>query len=181
MTSGQSIVYDDPAAATVNSYTTATTTYTAAGLLIAVPVEGYNFATSTSSASQSATASAPETPTTNIATSITSSTSSTGPATSTSAQSSGLTVGAKVGIGVGVAAVALIVAAIVAAVLFSRRRRKRGVDAMAPSELHGDGTVELPANRGTKARAFVEYYGPQETSQRTMSEVDGSSRPVELQ
>jgi hypothetical protein len=114
------------------------------------------------------TASTSESSGMNIATSISS---SAGPSTSTSAQSSGLTSGAKAGIGAGVAVVALIVAAIMVAVLVFCRRRKRVVGASAANELPGS----------TKAGVFVDHNGPHEMYHRTISEVDGTFRPVELQ
>lgn len=177
MTSGQSIVYANPViddSATFNSYTTATTTYTASGLLVAVPVEGYNFATSTSSSSQIITTSALQTTGTSTGTN---NSSSAGPTTSsTSAKSSGLTTGAKAGIGVGAAAAVIIVAAILA--VFAIRRRRKGV---VGASAQRDGRSELPGNEGTKTGAFFHQNEPQEMYQRTVSEVDGNPRPVELQ
>jgi hypothetical protein len=153
MTSGQSLTYASPAS---NSYAVATTAFTDSALLIAVPVEGYNFAASTTSSSTSA-------PSTTA--SLKSNTAGAGPPTNTSAQTSGLTGGAKAGIGVGVAGFVLILSAVVAALFFLRRRRRY---ALAASELPSGGENK----RGTLVEA---------DSEPERSEIDGSSRPVELQ
>ena len=153
MTSGQSLTYASPA---LNSYVVATTAFTDSALLIAVPVEGYNFAASTTSSSTS-------TPSTTA--SSKSNATGAGPSTNTSAQTSGLAGGAKAGIGVGVAGFVFILSAVVAALLFLRRRRRY---TLAPSE--------LPNGGENKGGTLVEAdSGPQR------SEIDGSSRPVELQ
>ena len=157
MTTGQSLTYASPVS---NSYVVATTAFTDSALLIAVPVEGYNFAVSTTGSSTSA-------PSTTA--SLKSNTTGAGPSTNTSAQTSaqtsGLTEGAKAGIGVGVAGFVLILSAVLAALLFLRRRRRY---ALAPSE--------LPSGGENKGGTLVEA-----DSEPQRSEIDGSSRPVELQ
>ena len=122
MTSGQSLTYASPAS---NSFTVATTAFTDSALLIAVPVEGYNFAASTTTPSTSGSS------TTAI---LTRNTTGTSPSTNTRAQTSGLTGGAKAGIGAGVAGFALISIAVVVALLFFRRRRR-----------HASARTELPS------------------------------------
>jgi hypothetical protein len=156
ITSGQSLTYASPAS---NSFTVATTDFTDSALLIAVPVEGYNFAASTTGSSTGALSTA------GSSTGASSTSAGAGPPTNTSAQTSGLTGGTKAGIGVGVAGFALILSAVVAALLFFRKRRRY---APAPTELPNSGE-----NEGGN---FVEV-----DSEPQRSEVDGNSRHVELQ
>lgn len=161
MSSGQSLTYASP---TSNSYVAATTMFADSALLLAVPIQGYNVA---SLAPNPSTAAASST-TTISASSTTSGTTSARPSTSTtstSAHTSGLSDGAKAGIGVGVAVCALILCAVVAAFLFFRRRRRR---ANAPTEL---------PSTGEKNNGIL----PEADSRPQRSEINGSSRPVELQ
>jgi hypothetical protein len=166
-----SLEYADPAT-DGNSFTTATTTYTAAGTLIAVPVEGYNFNFAALTASPSTTGTATQSATTSTEPPA-SSTSHLAPPTTSAAPSKGLTAGAKIGIAVGVAALVLLIGAIFA-VFALRRRRKQRMDYMAaPIEISATETMaELSGQKGDKPVLF--YQRP--------VEVDGSPRPLaELQ
>jgi hypothetical protein len=155
MTSGQSLTYASPAS---NSFAAASTTFTDSATLIAVPVEGYNFAASTTSSSSSTSPTA--------STSQSSSSGSASP-TNSSAQKSGLSTGAEAGIGVGVGVLAIIAA--LAVYLFITRRRKY---APAPTELAGSG--ENNSN-------YVVEAGPGQGPQMAhRAEFDGNSKPVEL-
>jgi hypothetical protein len=131
LTSGQILTYASP---TGDSYISATTTISTSIPLIAVPVEGYNFAASTTSSTTSSTTAA-----STAATSQSTSTSS-GTPTNISVGKSGLTGGAKAGIGVGVGVFALILIAAVAAFLLRRRKQRAQVTlASVVNELPGNG------------------------------------------
>ena len=136
LTSGQILTYASP---TGDSYISATTTISTSIPLIAVPVEGYNFAASTTSSTTSSTTAA-----STAATSQSTSTSS-GTPTNISVEKGGLTGGTKAGIGVGVGVFAFILIAI-AAVFLLRRRKGKAQVAHAPiiNELPGNGEHKTP-------------------------------------
>ncbi|KAE9379498.1 hypothetical protein N431DRAFT_478501 [Stipitochalara longipes BDJ] len=147
-TSGQSLTYASPA---TNSFTAATTTFTDNNVvLFGVPVEGYNFAASTTSSS--------------VTGSPTTSTSKSTSPTNTSAPSSGLSSGAKAGIGVGVAIVALAILGAIGFWLLRRRKSQAGP------------VSELPGNGEGKSAGAAEVYSEPVLP----SEIDGSPRPQEL-
>lgn len=161
MSSGQSLTYALP---TSNSYVAATTMFADSALLLVVPIQGYNLASLTlnpPTAASSSTTTISVSSTTRGTTSARPSTST----TSTSANTSGLSGGANAGIGVGVAVCALTLCAVVAASLFFRRRRRC---ANAPAELPSTGKKNIGIL-------------PEADSRPQRSEIDGSSRPVELQ
>ncbi|KAE8447290.1 hypothetical protein EG329_010848 [Mollisiaceae sp. DMI_Dod_QoI] len=167
---GRTLVLASPLS---NSYPLTTTTFTSPGLMIAVPVEGYNFAalslTTSSSPSPSSTPSPAPTSTSNTAT--------TNPPTET-ASSSGLSTGAKAGIGVGVALGALLIFAGLGFLFFRRRRGRDGIP-RAELEQPGEGKSgnEVPGSRSELGGGLRS--GPESGAR--MVEVDGGSRPVEMQ
>ncbi|KAE9370194.1 hypothetical protein N431DRAFT_343974 [Stipitochalara longipes BDJ] len=128
LTSGQTLVYASPA---TNSFTSVTTTFTEPALMIAVPVEGYNFAASTTSSSSS-TGTAQNTGTGTGPTNSGSAPTNTG----TNTPSSGLSSGAKAGIGGGIAGLVVVLAALGAFWFF---RRKRKYQAAPANELPASG------------------------------------------
>jgi hypothetical protein len=164
--SGQILTY---AAPTGDSYISATTTFSTSIPLIAVPVEGYNFAASTTSSTTSTTTTTSTTASSTAATSQSTSTSS-GTPTNISVGKSGLTGGAKAGIGVDVGVFALILIAAVAAFLL--RRRKQGAQVtLAPvvNELPGNGEHKTPQ----EVEGSSSYTG---RVNKGLHEVEGSSR-----
>jgi len=167
MTSGQSLTYASPA---TNSFTVVTTVFTSSAVLIAVPVEGYNFAASTTSSSTSAIGSLSSSST---ITSTPQNTPDSGQLpTNTNTETVGLTGGAKAGIGVGVAVVALLVLA-GAVFLFYRRRRRYALNPTTE--------LQLPGSRKEKNVILVEGYSELEPRGVQRAEVDGSSRRLELE
>lgn len=163
MSSGQVFTYASPA---TNSYISVTTTLLSSIPLIAVPVEGYNFAavTTSSQSSGSSTTLAAST-----ASSLTSSstTTSSGVPINTSTGNSGLSSGAKTGIGVGVGVGGLALVLLAVAAFYFRRRRSSGQVAYAPPP------NELASNGENKGGNLVAVNnGPHE--------MGGASRPAEL-
>jgi hypothetical protein len=165
LTSGQILTYASP---TGESYISATTTFSTSIPLIAVPVEGYNFAASTTSSSTSSTTTTSTTASSTTAGSQSTSTSS-GIPTNTSVVKSGLTGGAKAGIGIGVGVFALILIAALAAFLLRRRKRNAQV-APVPvvNELPGNGEHKTPQEVEGSSEYAGRVKGPHE--------VEGSSR-----
>jgi hypothetical protein len=112
--------------------------------MIAVPVEGYNFAAAaaTTSSTQSGTG-----------------TGSASPSASTSnAPSSGLSTGAKAGIGAGIGGAVLLAAALGAFWFFSRKKYQAAPTAEPPGHLpNGNGAVGHPQNGYA---GMTEYYKP---------------------
>lgn len=161
--SGHSLTYAAPAE---NSYTASTTTFTDSALLLAVPVEGYNFYQSLTLPSINSITSPTPTPTSQ-STSIAASPSP------SDVHEGGLSSGAKIGIGVGVGVGGFALIAIIAAVLI-RRWRRRGVHqhTPVPTEMP-DNDAGRGGNIGYKPYQPPEMYSPP-------PEIDGRARPAEL-
>jgi hypothetical protein len=162
MTPGQTLIYASPQS---NSFTSAITTFTEPAIMIAVPVEGYNFAAATTSSS----------------TYSTSSTGGSGP-TQSSASSSGLSSGAKAGIGAGIAGLVVVLAALGAFWFFRRRKYQ----AAPTSELSGYAWNQYGGAGYVRNGVVTEYNGAPvevEANLPTQRWEMGSStpKPVEVQ
>jgi hypothetical protein len=124
-TSGQTLNYASPV---TNSFTSAITTFSSPALMIAVPVEGYNFAASTTSSSSSGTARNTDTGATGS-----------GPtASNTNPPSSGLSSGAKAGIGAGIAGLVAVLSALGAFWFFRRRKYQAAPTSEPPVSGYGE-------------------------------------------
>lgn len=166
-TSGQKLVYASP---TSNSFVSVTTTFTVqTAYMVANPVEGYNFAISSTSSSSSSTSTGGSSTSSTSATSASSSTTGTALPANTDTHTSGLSTGAKAGIGAGVAVLALVIAAIVGFLLF-RRRRKYATGPVSELPGYGQENKHQPP-------ALVEAHSDVEPPR---SEMDGRTRPAEL-
>lgn len=171
MPAGHVLTYASP---TAKSYTSATTTLASPFVMMAVPVEGYNFAVSTTSSATISSASSSITST--LATRSTGlssaarTTATNAPSGPASAAASGLSTGAKAGIGGGVAGVALLGFAALAAFLISRRKRRDRYK-VSPSPLGKD--------IGSKEKKYIGDIV--EVHEDTASwEVDGASSRAEV-
>lgn len=166
MPSGHVFAYASPAS---NSYVSVTTTLSEQIPLIAVPVEGYDFAVATTIPSASSGSSVPAS-----ATGSQTANSSGAQPTQTSQSSSGLSSGAKAGIGVGVGVGGFALIALAIAFFMMRRRRERK-QAPTVNELSNDPVMrELPpGNQETK-----DVRPPVATSPPV--EIDSNTRVAEL-
>lgn len=145
MTSGQAFTYASP---TADSYISVATTLPTHMALIAVPFEGYNFATSTTTSFSSplrTSTTITTRPSDQLSSQGTSTTGSVGLSLSksTSTAKSGMSEGTKIGIGLGCGLVILVLIATVSTtLLLKRRRREKDMsNTLAVSELPSNGRI----------------------------------------
>jgi LPXTG-motif cell wall-anchored protein len=135
--------------------------------MIAVPVEGYNFAaptTSSSTSSISSTGSA-----------------SSSPSSSSPASSSGLSTGSKAGIGAGIAALVVVLAALGAFWFFRRRKYQAAPTSDSPGYAQNNGGV-APIFGGAVNNYKVAPVEAEANPLRQRWEMGSESlRPVEMQ
>lgn len=150
MSVGQSLIYASPKS---DSYPPAITTFSEVATMIAVPVEGYNFAAAvvTTSSSQTGTGTGSSTPS----------------SSTSNIPSSGLSTGAEAGIGAGIGGVVLLAAALGALWFFKRKRHQPAPAVELPANLKNDHGGVGPGPNG--------FYGPYKGAEQAPVEVEAKT------